>query len=127
MNKAEKERMVELETALALHWPSYAEPRPMTREEIEAAKVDAPLKDTSVYKSRPRAFGWFYNAHNGQITEGWSDGISHCRHGRDGSASQEMGRMYRTREEAAKAMRLEMSRHFATRLSAVDRVIRGEA
>ena len=52
MTKAEKAKMEELETALALCWPAYPAPQPMTREEIEAAKVKLTPKDRSVYRER---------------------------------------------------------------------------
>lgn len=124
MTKAEKARVEELETALALCWPPYPEPAPMTREEIEAAKVVLTPRDNSIYKTRSAALGWFYNAYNGAVTQGWSDGMSHSRNNITGdSASQQMGRMYRTKAEAAMVMRLEMSRDFATKLAAVDRII----
>jgi hypothetical protein len=125
MTKAEKAKMEELETALALCWPAYPAPQPMTREEIEAAKVKL-TPTRSVYRERSAALGWFYNAHSGDVTQGWSDGIAHSRDNVTGDhGSQNMGRMYRTKALAAMAMRLEMSRDFAKRLAAVDRIIAG--
>ena len=127
MTKAEKARMEELETALALCWPGYQAPTPMTREEINAAKVDLPSRSNSPMRTRQGAVGWFFNAYNARLSRGWSDGMYHNSDSEFGDrASQQMGRMYRTREEAAKAMRLEMSRDFARKLAAVDRIIRGE-
>lgn len=127
MTKAEKARLEELETALALHWPAYATPVPMSRDEIAAAKVKLTPSDRSVYRERSAALGWFYNAYNGRITQGWSDGISHNSGNITGEyGSQNMGRMYRTEAEAAMAMRLEMSRDFARKLATVDRIIRGD-
>lgn len=128
MTKAEKARLEELEVALALCWPAYAEPSPMTRGEIEAAKVEVKPNDSPMNRHRTRiALGWFHNAYNSDLTQGWSDGMYHSRHSTTGDhASQHMGRMYRTKREAAMAMRLEMSRDFARKLAAVDRVIRGE-
>lgn len=129
MTKAEKARVEELETALALHWPSYAEPRPMTREEIEATKVRVrPESDVRGYGRELVALGWFTNAHSGELSQGWSDGMYHNRHNITGdSASHNMGRMYRTRSEAAMSLRLEMSRLFAGKLAAIDRSIREAA
>ncbi len=125
MSKAEKARMEELETALALCWPAYPAPAPMTREEIEAAKVEVTPRDTSVFRHRTRiALGWFHNAYAGRLDQGWSDGVHHSRNNVTGdSASQNMGQMYRTKAEAAMVMRLEMSRDFAKKLAAVDRII----
>lgn len=128
MTKAEKARMEELETALALCWPSYPAPSPMTREQIEAAKIKLIPRDTSVYRTgREGAIGWFYNSYTGDVTQGWSDGMYHnTRNVTGDSASQRMGEMYRTKAEAAMAMRVEMSRQFAAKLAAIDRIIRGE-
>lgn len=129
MTKAEKARMEELEAALALHWPSYSEPAPMTREEIEAAKIDLPTRDRTPFRHRRGAVGWFFNDYqNGQITKGWSDGISHNRDSEYAdSASQNMGTMYRTKEDAAKALRLALSRRYAQALGNLDSVIRAAA
>lgn len=127
MTKAEKARVEELETALALCWPPYSAPAPMIRGEIEAAKIKLIPSDRSVHRERNAALGWFYNSHNGSVTRGWSDGMYHGRDNITGDyGSQNMGRMYRTKAEAAMAMRLEMSRDFAEKLAAVDRIIRGE-
>jgi hypothetical protein len=127
MTKAEKARVEELETALALTWPSYTAPRPMTREEIEAAKVELSPKDRSVFRVRHAALGWFYNAYSASITQGWSDGMSHGRDNVTGDhGSQGMGRIYRSKTDAAMALRIEMSRDFAKKLAAVDRIIREE-
>lgn len=126
MTKAEKARMEELETALALCWPPYPAPKPMTREEIEAAAIEIKPNDSPMNRHRTRiALGWFYNAYNGDLAQGWSDGMYHSRHNTTGEhASQDMGQMYRTKAEAAMAMRIEMSRDFAKKLAAVDRIIR---
>ena len=48
MNKAEKARMAELEAALAgatIKTRAFEEPRPMTRDEIETAKVEVMPRD----------------------------------------------------------------------------------
>jgi len=128
MTKAEQKRVEELETALALCWPNYAQPSQMTREQIKASLKVLPIRDKSVYRSRKGALGWFFNAYTGSLTQGWSDGVSHNSHSLDeGSATQGIGRIYRSREEAAMALRLDMSRGFAGKLAAVDRIIRGEA
>ena len=70
----------------------------------------------------------FYNAYNGDLSQGWSDGMYHSRHNTIGDgASQNMGQMYRTRAEAAMALRIEMSRNFAKKLAELDRIIREES
>lgn len=130
MTKAEKARMEELETALAMHWPSYPEPAAMTDAEIKASLEDIPRRDQSVSAhgaTKRAARGWFQNAYSAHVTSGWSDGY-HCnRHSDYGdSASRVEGqKMYATRQAAAMAMRLEMTREFARKLAAVDRIIAG--
>jgi hypothetical protein len=124
MNKAEKARVAELEQALALCWPPYAAPAPITREEIDAALIEVTPRDRAG-RTRKVALGWVYNAYGeGRIEPAWSDGVSHGRGNHTGdSASQGMGRLYRSEAEAAMALRLEMSRDFARKLAAVDRIV----
>lgn len=119
MTKAEKAKLEELETALALCWPGYPEPKPMTRDEIAAAPK-VPIK--SVF-TRNAVAGFFINSHSLEISEGFSDGMSHSRRGGQ-SWSQNMGQMYRSKREAAMALRYAISRDSAKRLAAVDRIIR---
>lgn len=128
MTKSEKARVEELETALAMHWPAYPMPAPMTRQEIEAELQPLTPRDQSVTRgSRVAALGWFYNKHTGLVSQGWSSGHLHNTHNITGdSASQGCGRMFRTHREAAMALRLEMSRDFAAKLAAVDRLIAGQ-
>lgn len=121
MNKAEKARMTELETALALCWPPYAPPTPMTDAEIKTApQVDA--GGAYGYK-RTAAAGFFINSHSGTITAGFSCGTSHSRDGY-GSWGQEKGQMYRTKREAAMALRHKMTAIFAQKLAAIDAIIK---
>lgn len=122
MTKAEKARVEELETLGAFRWPTEVEPSPMTREEIEAAKVEVLPADRS-YSSRHRrvALGWFQNSYNGRVEKGWSDGIGHGRGNWTGDhGAQQMGRMYRTEADALVAMRWEMCRDMAKKLRKVD-------
>ena len=128
MTKAEKAKMEELETALALCWPSYVEPATMTVEEIKANIVELIKGDASVFRTRRAALGWFYNAHYREVSQGWSDGTYHSRNNITGDlGSQTRGQIYHTKADAAMAMRFEMSRDFAKKLASVDRIIRGEA
>jgi hypothetical protein len=129
MNKAEKARVAELEAALAaatINAPSYDEPNPMTREEIDAAKIVVTPRDRSYHTSRRVALGYGFNDYGiGRVFPMWSDG--HC-HGRDNhtgdSASQNMGRMYRTKREAAIALRLALAKRCGEILAAADRLIK---
>lgn len=128
MTKAEKARMEELETALAMHWPAYPDPAPLTLQAIKALGEDIPRKDQSVASYGPTkraARGWFQNAYSVRITRGWSDG-HHCNRDAeygDGASRMDGNKMYATKQEAAMAMRLEMTREFARKLASVDRVI----
>jgi len=123
MNKTEQAAFEKLRSDLALsramRWPDYPEPAPMTRAEIEANKVDGGMKWG---KPQKVARGWFQNAYDQRISHGCSDGHGHDRHG-DTTSSQGMGRMYATKADALRAMRIEMTENFAGRLAAVDRQI----
>lgn len=122
MNKTEQAHMATLEHALrlarALHWPTYAEPAPMTREEIEAAKVPGGCRR---YTSEPQrvALGWFGGTYDGgNVRNGCSDGINHG----DGNTTttQGMGRLFRTEAEAWRFVRMELTRQYAERLAKID-------
>jgi hypothetical protein len=130
MNKSEKAEMEALRNALALsramRFPDYPVPQPMTYEEIRSSLTDGGLRFGSRQKV---ARGWFYNAHLGghgpysnRVTYGCSDGIHHSIDG-DVTTSQGTGQMYRTREEASRALRHELTTKCAEVLAAVDRAI----
>jgi hypothetical protein len=125
MTKAEQQRVANLEKALAaaraLHWPTYAEPAPMTREEIEAAKVPGGNKYGS---PQMVAFGFSANSYDkGSVGPMCSDGI-HSGYGSERvTSTQGMGRMYRTEAEAWRVVRLELTRHYAQRLAEIDAMI----
>src|SRR3989442_598172 len=119
MNKAERAELDRLKTALALHWPAYLVPVPMTYDQILAAKtVDGP-KRYGYGSPEKIAVGWFYNAHTRRVTQGCSSGNSHNFDGL-GTTSQGMGRMFKTKAEAAMAMRIEVTAKFADELAAID-------
>ena len=124
MNKAERARVEELEREAAFRWPTAPEPQPMTLEEIKAAFVEIAPRDQSVRYRQAAALGWVHNAYSQTVEPAWSTGVSHGRgnHTGDGG-SQGRGRIYRTRAEAALAMRWEMCRAFAAQLRAVDLLI----
>lgn len=128
MTKAEKAQLEEMQTALSMHWPSYPSPAPMTREEIKEGLVDIPRRDRSIPAygdSRKAAIGWFYNAHSETVTRGWGDGfyINRDSHYGDAPSRSDGNPMFKTRKEAAMALRLDMTRKFARKLAAIDRVI----
>lgn len=115
--------------ARALSWPSYPEPIPMTREEISNASTHE-IRIEGGKHTFPRmvAVGWFYRAGLGafgdtpRVTQGWSDlGSSSADMSRH--ASQGMGRIYKTYDDAARAMRHELTHLLAARLALVDRLI----
>lgn len=128
MNKAEKAEMERLRNDLALaramRWPDYPRPEPMTREEIDAALVEGGEK----WGKRQRvARGWFYNAYLGgygppKVTYGCSDGFHHSTTG-DTTSTQQMGRMYRTEEDAWQCLRLDLTEQCAKLLASVDQAM----
>jgi len=118
MTKAERAQFEALQTELALRWPREAEPQPMTREDIKANLEELTLRDQStIRKTRLGCKGWVFNAQSMRVDRAWSDGTYHGRgNWTGGSASQNCGRIYRTFDEAALAMRWEMCRSFAADL-----------
>lgn len=109
----------DLALARAMRWPDYPNPAPMPQAEIKANLVEGGER----YGRRQKvARGWFCNAYNGSLTYGCSDGTHHDSRG-DTTGTQGMGIMYRTKADAARAMRLEMTEKFAEKLAAVDRII----
>lgn len=120
MTKAEKERMANLEQAVkfarSMRWPDYGYPQAMTREQIDAAKVDGGIKWSIPEKV---AFGYFANAYSLQVSHGCSNGISHNPTGNT-TTTQGMGRMYRSEREAWMAVRLHLTEKYAKTLAEVD-------
>lgn len=123
MNKKELAEMQRLRDDLALsramRWPDYPKPASMSAEQIKANLVEGGTKH-----GRPQlvARGWFYNAHNGYLSYGCSDGNYHDRMG-DVTSTQTAGYMFATKVDAARAMRHDMTIAFAAKLAAVDRMI----
>lgn len=131
MTKAEQARMKELETALAMHWPAYPVPAHLTKEEIDLLREEIPRKDKSVagYGDHIKAArGWFYNTYSRVVTRGWSDGWICNRDSEfgDGASRMEGNKMFATKQAAAMAMRIEMTREMADQLARVDRIIAGD-
>lgn len=125
MNKAEKAEMQALRVALALRMPDYPEPRPMTRDEILASRtVEAPGRYRST-DTQMVAQGWDWNRHNLSVTVIYSDGMYHARDGFS-SWSQTHGRLYRSKADALRAMRISMSKAFAEDLAKIDAQIAAE-
>jgi len=120
MNKAEQAAMEALRVEAALRWPTEAEPQPMIREEIEAALVPT-------QNGRRVAKGWWFNTYSGTVERGWSSGSAHGWGNDDGRfGSQGMGRIYRTKSEAALALRWELCRQFAAKLRLADKMMEAE-
>lgn len=123
MTKAERERMEQLEKAVALarsmRWPEYGSPAPMTVEEKRANFVDGGMKYGTPQKV---AFGYFQNSHSIRVTRGCSDGYHHNIEG-DATSSQGGGVMYANEADAWKAMRVELTLRFAEVLARVDEKI----
>ena len=131
MNKAEKAELQAARDALALvramHFPDYPVPQPMSREEIEAAKVDGGMQYGSPQKV---ARGYFYNVYFGsfgeptKVTYGCSSGSTHSSAG-DTTTTQNMGRMYATEADAWRAARHEATTKVAKILADIDAAIEG--
>lgn len=133
MNKAERAELQAARDALALvramHFPDYPVPRPMTRDEIDAAKVDGGFR-----YGRPErvARGYFYNVHLSSFTRavsvsfGCSNGTTHSPSG-DTTNTQNMGRMYRSEADAYRAARHELTTAVAKLLAQVDADLAGAA
>lgn len=124
MTKAEKARVEAIEQELAFRWPMHPEPAPVSRDEIEANLVEVVPRDRSVYKTRRVYLGWWFNAYGRRVEPAWSDGAIHGwgNHTGDGG-SKGSGTIYRTKADAAIALRWAMCREFAKALYAVDKII----
>jgi membrane carboxypeptidase/penicillin-binding protein len=127
MNKAEKAKMEQLQQAVALHWPAYPRPEPMTAEQIRAALEDIPRRDLSVPAQGTTvkaARGWFMNVYSSSITRGWTGVHSQNRQAETGDGGSRVNEpMWATRMEAAMALRIALSEKYAASLAAVDAVI----
>lgn len=126
MTKAEKAEMDTLrearDLARALAWPSYPCPSPMTYDEVRAnLTTEIPA---SYGRGQPRkvCVGWFKSAYNGTVSKGWSDGISHSTTMHP-DGSQNKGLIYRTYDDAAHALRHELTIKLARQLADADRLI----
>lgn len=122
MNKAEQALVESLRVEAAFRWPTAAEPKPMTRDEIQAAFVDLPpSKSVKRHYLQRAALGWSFNAYSASVDATWSTGSMHgSGHEDNGSATQGMARLYRTQVDACVAMRWAMCREFAKKLRSVD-------
>ena len=123
MTKTEKAEMEhlrsELASARALHLPDYAKPERLTRDE---------LTPTEGQYSGGVVTAWYqWNAETSyQVSEGCSDGVGHNPSGTDRTNSQSVGEFYRTKMEALRVVRHEMTERFAKALAAVDAEIEKE-
>lgn len=124
MNRSERERLdraeFEMRKARALRYPTDPKPRPMTEAEIKAA-CSHPIKQYGITKLV--AVGWFYNAYGVWVRKGCSDGHLHSVGETDRLNTQTKGRMFRTEEEAWRALRHELIDDVASKLASVDQKI----
>jgi hypothetical protein len=125
MTKKEQEEMALLrearDMARAMRWPEYPCPARMTAAEINAAKVPGGVKHGS---QQMVARGWFF--WGTRVTYGCSDGIHHAVEG-DVTTSQNAGRMFRTKLDALRAMRIERTIEVARELARIDAMIEAES
>lgn len=115
LDKAEHEARL----ARALRFPTDPLPKPMTQNEVVAARAHEVVRYghiTLVTRS------WFQNTYSLRVSFGCSDGHTHCKDGTD-SFSQTMGCMYRTKAEALRVMRHEKVREVAEILAKIDKWI----
>jgi len=127
MTKAERQELenalTEAAMARALRFPTDANPKPMTRDEINQASTHDGRASWGGASKVAR--GWFYNAYAMRVTYGCSNGINHSTEGNQ-TSTQSCGRMYRTKVEALRAMRHEKVREVASQLAAIDKQIEDE-
>lgn len=111
---------------LALAWPNYAKPKPMTHDEIK-----------KLAKSNEGGYvrAYFMNSYTGTVTTGFTSISTHAREWRwaipknwqetrdRGSVSRDCGECYRTPIEAAQAMRWEATEKAAADLRLMDKRI----
>lgn len=115
LDKAEHEARL----ARALRFPTDPVPKPMSIDDIRAARTH---KSVKYGLEHVVARGWFYNAYSARVTLGCSDGVHHNKDG-DTTATQYAGCMYRTKAEALRAMRHEKVREVAETLARIDKQI----
>ena len=125
MTKAERERLSraenDLASAKALSWPSYQKPKPMTADEIRSNLVNGGKKWGNTERV---ARGWFshYHSENWQATYGCSNGFSHSVQG-DTTSTQGAGKMFSSKADALRAIRIEATERFAFLLAKLDEAI----
>lgn len=128
MNKKERAEMERLREDLALakamKWPDYPMPSTVTRQWIDDNLVDGGVK-YNIHQKVAR--GWFYNANilsfnRHRPTYGCSNGMTHAVEG-DVTTSQSAGRMFATKLDALRALRLDLTEQCATILASVDKQI----
>jgi len=126
--KAEKaERIERLHKRLhALKWPNYAKPQPMPVSDIMALCKATPHGYLRVY---------FQNRHTMEVKAGWTSSTLHCRDWPEAlpknwreeqnrhSVSRDAGECYLTLEDAARAMRWEVTEEAAEECRKADEVL----
>jgi hypothetical protein len=113
MTKAERAEMDALRLRLALAWPSFDRPEPMTRDEIAAA----PKVEIARYGLPAQVTAGWFGFFSGFPSQGWSDGLVHNSASMSGaSATKGFGRMYRSYDEAARALAWNVADDCAARM-----------
>lgn len=126
MTKAEKARYEQMEEARdmarALRWPEYAEPAPMTADEIKAnATLEA---KTSWGGANCVCEAWrVISYQGGTVTKIYTDGHMVVSDLTSGSWSRDVGPLYRTREDALRVLRIRKTADYASHLATIDRLI----
>jgi hypothetical protein len=122
MTKAERAKLEDAETRAALAWPTFEEPTPLTVEQVRAIVADegVMVQRAGYPCGKQVARFWSCNAYSGRVLLGCSDGNS-IGIDDDWPGSQWRGdRLYRTHEEARRALAWAIARDCAKKLRQVE-------
>ena len=117
MTKAEKEEMERLKWELAreraMRFPAYSKPERMTSTELTPAK--------NVYSGGVVVawHQWNYGVEF-RVQEGCSNGINHSSSNTDRTTTQGGGQFYKSKLDALRVARIEITERFASVLATID-------
>ncbi len=121
MNKTEQAAQAELRRQLALAWPRFERPAPMSHMEVASApRVTLP----GDFGPRDVVLVWFVNASEGRVETGWTDGaVVGWSHNHAKNASRGFRAPYATKAQAMQAAVWQLADKCATTLrEALDRL-----
>lgn len=134
MNKTERALLdtyvTGMRQARALRWPEFEPPAPMTRAEIDLELAGPNAIEVERYSSTTRVFkGWYFNEYRGCVEPVGAAAVHYCYFDHTGmkvSGWTQAARIYRTREDALRALRHVMTVKAANELAAIDALIEKE-